>query len=99
MAIDITLRFNEPRDILTLVEAIVNYHQEAVDCYSDNGDGADAVAVVDATALQDSIWACLVEQGFEIHGNPGYETGKLLYKGEEVTWARPDPIQPVLKGE
>lgn len=99
MAIEIRLLFAEPRDVLILVEATENYYQEAHDCYADNGDGADASSLVDATALRDSIWECLRHEGFEIIGNPTFEDGKLLYKGEEVTWARDAPIEPVLKSD
>lgn len=95
MAIEITLRFRDPLQVTTLIDALSEQSEEAHACFADDTDPSNAGWVQDVDELKTAVYACLIEQGFSITEYPKQE---ILYKGKPMEHRRPT-VEPVLKAK
>jgi hypothetical protein len=97
MSIDITLRFRKPEEVVILLEIMALAVAEAEGAYSDNAEADDAITMGEYNELENALWACLKDQGFEVKVmGPNYNF-ELFYKGERLTYKREPSVAPVLK--
>jgi hypothetical protein len=99
MSVDITLRFRRPEEVMTLMGIMMEAVEDAEGCYSDNGAPSDAITMAHYKELEEALWTCLAEQGFELRYDRDIKDNKFFYEGKELKYDAEPNVSPVVERE